>query len=142
MSAPTRRGLFSATALLLAADCIGAGALAGAVTEHARDGQCAHPDADLLEACAEYHRCYDAAHDKADLSEEEWEEIDDAWDEAMDLVSDLKAQTLEGIRAKAGVAARQLTWRVKSMTEMTWEEQADPAERMAIDTLNEIAGRA
>jgi hypothetical protein len=133
----TRRGILCAAHVFLAADLIGTSALSGAIAEHAKDID--HPDAALLEACAEYHRRLAAACAPG-LSDEEGEAVDDAWDAAHERVAAITPHTDEGMRAKAGVAFRALLWKVSGKIGAPWRDQANMHETLAIEVLRDVSG--
>jgi hypothetical protein len=119
---PTRRNLLSSAA------AVGAALLA------APTALAASPDADLLAACADYHRAH-AVFAAPYISDEVTDATGEIWQEAVDAVMAMPHRTPAGLRAKARVALSVMLMEVEDGVNPNWREDAESEQVLAIDVL-------
>ena len=102
-------------------------------------------DAKLLAACIRFDAVnvrHDLLNVGSSISDDEAEEIIDAWVKLRNKIAAMPAHTLEGQQAKAKVAF--ITLRDKecmhSWQKKHWSQQVEPADRMALECLAVFAG--
>jgi hypothetical protein len=125
---PTRRVFLSGATATAAALLAAPAALAAA-----------SPDADLLAACADYHRAH-AVFAGPYISDEVTDATGRIWQKSVDAVIATPHRTPAGLRAKASVALSVLLLNVDEGVNPNWREDAESEEVLAIDVLRGFLG--
>jgi hypothetical protein len=128
-STPTRRSILSGVALASTALLAAPGALAAA-----------SPDADLLAACAKYHRAHAAWENPHFVSDQVTDHLGRTRQAALVAVMEMPHHTPAGLRAKAAVALSAVLFETDIYTSVPWREHAETEQIIAIDVLTGLLG--